>query len=223
MQQTALINQPGRHGDIIICLPIAKWLSKTFKVFWYCPKEYHLNFRNIDYCTPVESPEGQYDIRVNLCFGLVKTEPLHQWWMQSRSTWKSFIAAKYYLAGVPLKERWNLEWRRNWDRECGIYEQLAMHHTEYSVVHEQTWCERITIPVHNKLLFRPHGDFNIFDWYKILLHAKDIHCIDSSLANFVEVIPELKDKPKYYYVTRKVPNQWDRTILTNNWEVRHVS
>ena len=64
--------------------------------------------------------------------------------------------------------------------------------------------------------FAKVGDFTIFDWRKVLEGATSIHCIDSSLANFVDAIDTTAEL--HYYITDKVPLQSDRTILTKNWK-----
>lgn len=216
--KTLLINQPGRHGDILICLPIAKWYSHAFEVYWLCPEQYHINFRNIDYCKPVSQLNRNYERTVEISFGLNTNTEVHSWWMETRERWQSFIIPKYILAQVPLQKRWQLTWTRFRSRENALYEEIVKKYGEdYCVVHQSTHDFSCDIAAHNKVLFEPIANYNIFDWYKVLLNAKEIHCIDSSLCNFVEVIPELLEKPKYYYVTSKVPNIWDRTLLTNNW------
>ena len=46
--------QPGRFGDIIICLPIAKYYYKMgYEVFWPVHDSYLSLFDNIHYVTPV--------------------------------------------------------------------------------------------------------------------------------------------------------------------------
>lgn len=214
-----LINQPGRNGDILICLPIAKWYSDFYDVIeWLCPKEYHINFRNINYCTPVYQTTIKYDKVIDMSFGLNVNTTLHKWWNGTREQWQSFIIPKYIIAEVPLIKRWNLIWTRNGEREDSLYDKVIQEYgKEYAVVQDFTHDFHMNIKVENKVTFVPYDDYNIFDWYKVLLKAKEIHCIDSCLANFVEVIPELLEKPKYYYPTAKVPSMCDRTLLINNW------
>lgn len=219
MDKTLLINQPGRHGDIIICLPIAKRHSHVFKVDWLCPEEYHINFRDIKYCHPVSKIEKKYDKILDLSFGLNTNTDLHKWWINTREQWQSFIIPKYIIAQVPLIKRWQLIWNRDKERENRLYTIIINQYgtDDYSVVQQKTHDCSINIEARNKVLFEPYEGYNIFDWYKVLLKAKEIHCIDSCLANFVEVIPELLEKPKYYYPTAKVPSMCDRTLLINNW------
>jgi hypothetical protein len=76
------------------------------------------------------------------------------------------------------------------------------------------------IRVDKGVLFEPINDFNVFDWYKVLLHAKEIHCIDSVLCNFIEVVSEFRIIPKVYYDNKADP-QWNKTIIRNNWIVKN--
>lgn len=223
MRKRLLIKQPGRYGDILICLPIAKWyFDMGYDIDWLCPKEYHELFRNIDYATPIDSQTNDYHFVLDLAFGINKGTSLHYWWMNSRPTWQSFVSAKYFLAGLPIKYRWNLIWKRDLQREELLYKRIKERClSDYAVVHESTWDFKgsifTTLP---KVLFECIDDFNIFDWYLVLLNSQEIHCIDSSLCNFVDAIPELHSKKKFYYITSKVPSLEDRTILINNWRFR---
>jgi hypothetical protein len=49
-----LLIQPGRFGDIIICLPIAKFYhSLGYSIIWPISEHYTEIFRNIDYEVPL--------------------------------------------------------------------------------------------------------------------------------------------------------------------------
>jgi hypothetical protein len=219
--ESLLINQPGRFGDILICLPIAKWYSQKFEISWFCPQQYHNLFRNISYCKPVSEIKQQYNKTIDLSFGLNTNTALHKWWMTKQNTFQSFIIAKYIIASVPLLYRWKLEWKRNIEKEELLFNKvISKYGKDYVVVQEKTHDFAMKIDVKNKVLFEPIEDYNIFDWYKVLILAKEIHCIDSCLANFVEVLPEALTTSKYYYPTSKVPNLWDKTILINNWVIK---
>jgi len=211
-----LIDQPGRSGDILICLPIAKWYSDEYTVDWLCPEEYHSIFDNIYYCQPISKITDVYVKTIDMSFGIRQNTKLHKWWIDNK--WQSFVNAKYTIADVPLSQRWCLDWDRDDMSELNLYQKIiGKYGTDYIVVHEKTHDCQIDIPIENKVLFEPIEDYNVFDWFIVLSKAKEIHCIDSLLCNFVEVIPEFASIPKYYYFTSKVPNVWDRTLLINNW------
>jgi hypothetical protein len=212
-----LIDQPGQNGDILICLPIAKWYSNEYDIEWFCPKKFHITFRPIDYCKPVTEISTDYDKIIDMSFGIRSSTPLHKWWIDNQSSWQSFIIPKYLLADVPLRERWNLVWKRNKEKENYLYDKIAAKYDHnYIVTHLTPDC-KINSSAQNRIIFEPIEDFCVFDWIKVLKNSKEIHCIDSLLCNFVEVIPKLISKPKFYYATSKVPNIWDKTLLVNNW------
>lgn len=216
-----LIHQLGRHGDIIICLPIARWYSLAYDVEWLCPEEYHINFRNIDYCKPVAlGSSNGYNRIIDISFGIIEG-PVHRWWLETRAQWQSFIIPKYILAGIPLIERWNLTWKRDDKREDELYQRIVSEYgRDYILCHDESWDgSRIIMDFENKVSFRPIDDFNVFDWYKVILKAKEIHCIDSVLCNFVEAVPEFLKIKKTYYLSNKTPNQYDTTLLINNWRI----
>jgi len=214
-----LIDQPGKFGDILICLPIARWYSKGWKVDWLCPERFHPIFRNIDYCMPVVEPDGVYDEVMDLSFGIKMGTEVETWWKNTRDYLFSFVEGKYIRARVPLEERWKLVWNRNKDRENSLLKLITNEYgtVDYEVVHNNSEGRfKADIRVNSRVLFEPVNDYNIFDWYKVILHAKGIHCIDSVLCNFVEVVPEFKMSNKVYYNNKKDP-QWNKTIIRNNW------
>ena len=68
------------------------------------------------------------------------------------------------------------------------------------------------------IFFRFIEDFEILDWYGVILEAQRVACADSSLVNFIEVVSEFKEVEKYYLGTEEecfFP--WMRNILLNNW------
>jgi hypothetical protein len=212
-----LIIQPGRFGDIIACLPIAKWYSKMFLVHWLCPEEYHSLFRNIDYCTPVTADKVDYFRRIDLSFGF-GGKP-QKWWEATKETWWSFIDAKYHIAEVPLAERWNLVWRRDIDKERSLLSVIFKK--QHVLIHTKSHSggEIFNIP-ENAVHFMPIEGYNIFDWYEVINQAKEIICIDSSLSNFIESVPEWNQKPKTLHITLREPdNKYLRSIYRNNWQL----
>jgi hypothetical protein len=213
-KKTLLIDQPGHFGDILICLPIAKWYSEEYDVEWLCPEVYHNIFRDISYCTPVTENNKLYNKVIDLSFGLRKDREVQSRWKKTQIDLQSFIVLKYMIAEVPLIERWNLTWCSDLIREEDLYKKVIKEHgTDYILTHHISVNK-------NSVHFKQIEDYNIFNWYKVIVNAKEIHCIDSLLCNFVEVIPEALKIKKIYYQTSKVPNLWDRTLLINNWQFK---
>lgn len=210
-----VIHQPGRTGDIIITLPIAKhFYDQNCQVFWLCPEGYHEIFRDIDYVTPVATmPEC--DKVIDLSFGFGGSP--ESWWQQNKESFDSFVRAKYYLAFLNPNLRWQLEWNRNKEAEDNLFHKVARR-APYFLTHEGTHTGKyINIEYPNKVEFAPVEGYNIFDWYQVINMASEIHCIDSALANFIEAVPEWRNKKKHIYSKVRENNLYLRSIYLNNW------
>ena len=217
IKKRMLLIQPGKVGDIILCLPIAKHYSSEFIVDWLCPKRYHNIFDSIDYAHPVEVRASKYDRVIDIAFGLGGAP--EKFWHDNKHKYDSFVTLKYELAGVPIENKTNLIWERNREREKELFEMLCGGIGEYVLVHRSSdYGTPISVDRENVVEFKPVEGFTIFDWYLVIVNASEIHCIDSSLCNFIDAIPDAKSIKKYWYKTDKVPNKYDETILTNNWE-----
>lgn len=216
MKKRMLIKQPGKVGDILICLPIAKFYSEEYLIDWECPPMYHDLFSYVDYAIPVTKSVGVYDKIIDLSFGL-GGEP-EGWWRKNRDRYNSFVEAKYELASVPVSIARNLQYKRDMKKEQALFDSLVKDE-KYAIVHRVsdygTPPEIETdLPVIE--IVKKEG-YSLFDWRKVIAGATEIHCIDSSPCNLIDAMPEAKDIKKYYYVTDRIQHKWQETILTNNW------
>ena len=214
IKKRMLIKQPGKVGDIICCLPIAKQFSKDYIIDWECPEIYHELFEYIDYCSPIKSGIGKYDRVVDMSFGLGGDPEV--WWIHNKKRFNSFVTAKYELAGVNVSECRNLVYIRNEKKEKELFDKLVKS-DNYAVLHP--FSDYGTPPKIETSLpvieFKKVDGYSIFDWRKILENAKEIHCIDSSLCNFVDTL--ILGAELFYYKTDRVKNKWDETVLTKKW------
>lgn len=139
---------------------------------------------------------------------------------------RNWIDLKYFLANVPLQERWNYKWTRNLDKEKKLYQFITSYakekygSEEYSIVHQyQNGKPLPVLDVINPINFSYIKGYEIYDWTLVLEKAQSIVCVDSCLANYVEVIPELKSVKKHYLGSEEPHfHPYMRNILLNNWE-----
>lgn len=216
-----LIQQPGKVGDIIKCLPIAKhYFNKGYAVEWECPKQYHSLFRYTPYVTAIETRSGEYSKIIDISFGLNLKSPTNITWSKRKRELDSFVSLKYELSGVPVSDCFKLEYERNIPNENNLFTHLRSGSSNpYILIHSSShYGTPIDVDSHyDKIFFSPVDGYTIFDWRKVIETAKEIHCIDSSLCNFVDSIKP--DNPKlFYYITDRVPMQADRTLLQMQWE-----
>lgn len=221
-RKKVLIYQPGKVGDIIICLPIAEHYHKLgWIVEWLCPIKYHSLFNYINYVHPVVSKISNYDKVIDLSFGIITNTEVHRQWLKKRQGLESFVELKYQLAGVSLSESCNLNYIPNDNLEDSLYSDLGLDViNDYILVHSGSDYGS-AIDVHSDKVivqFKPIDgkNYQIFDWRKVIENASEIHCIDSSLVNFVDRLPNVKGE-LHYYITDKVPHQSDRTLLNKKW------
>ena len=118
-----LIDQPGKTGDVLLCLPIAKHYSYNYDVEWMIPEKYHGLFKYVDYVKPITRRMGKYDKVVDMSFGLSRGR-VQMWWLRNREKYDSFVTAKYELAEVDINERWNLQYKRDERKEQELFEKV---------------------------------------------------------------------------------------------------
>lgn len=215
-----LIQQPGKVGDILICLPIAKhYADRGYTVEWECPQEYHSLFNYTSYVTPVPVKSGEYSKTIDISFGLNRQSSTNIAWAKHKRTGQSFVTLKYELAGVDVKERYNLNYTRNEMAEDNLLMDLGINDTEpFILFHGSSdYGTPVNIPdtQYRVIEFKPVKNYTIFDWRKVIEKASEIHCIDSSLANFVEVLPIDSRKVFYRVKERTTESLFDFT----KWEL----
>lgn len=222
VKQRLLIIQPGKVGDILICAPMARHFSHEYFVDWQCPVSYHPLFDSFPYVTPIEKAnEKDYQVVKDLSFGLGgKPE---RWWQQNKTSFNSFVEAKYELAGLPAQMKDRLEWTRNEAKEKELLEKVVGKKRKFALVHDSShYGGKAEIETELPIVkFAPVEGYTILDWFAVVQKASEIHCIDSSLCNFVDMI-ETKAK-LFYYQNGKVPNKWDETMLNKKWIRNEVS
>ncbi len=209
--------QEGKVGDIIRLLPAVKYLAdQGNQMFWLCPEKYHSLFEHVDYVKPVSNIViGSRVIDTN--FGINQRTPLHREWLRRRPKLDSFLRMKYEIMGVPLSEVSNLVYNRNLQKELELFD-MVYPRTDYILVHGASdYGTPVEFDSDNVVEFTPIEGYTIFDWRKVIENAQEIHCIDSSLCNFVDCLDVEADL--IYYITDKVPMKGDRTILTKDWKI----
>lgn len=225
------IIQPGKIGDIIVCLPIARYYSnKGYKVFWPVDKNIISNF--VGYCDYVEFIPIDFhcDIARQVCLkqcwcnhllDLSFTLPGSwdnfntKYYKENESTIK-FDQLKYEIADIPFEEKWNLQITRNESKEKELFLQLNPTKEEYVVVQWRgsDYFKQIKIQdIDNikQIEVQPITN-SVFDWIYVLEKAKGFVLVDSSVANLVE---QLKlPQPKMF-----LARQPARPTHNQHWKV----
>ncbi len=194
------IIQPGRLGDILICLPIAKWYAdKGYEVIWPIENGYVSNFvGHIDYVTFVginslDCNEARAAVAtkcntlIDLSITFPNSHPGNDEFFFANRSKMHFDEIKYLFANVPFEEKWNLYFNRNLEAEHKLEVRLDLPKS-FTLVHTRGSSEAF--------VYHPEADesvvhvsdisASIFDWCGLIEKANKVVAIDSSFANLVE-------------------------------------
>lgn len=231
--------QPGKIGDIIICLPIAKWYyDKGYEIIWPIDANLIDNFKGyVDYVNFHETTfdcNAAYDIcRNNNCntiLDLSFTIPganQHNSDLYLSQTKYSFDEFKYVLADIPIEQKWNLSINRNESRE-NILRDILKIDSPYVVIQENSSdCRRgidWMTPEIRRIDIEPLTS-SIFDWLGVLEDAEHCILIESCFTNLVDQIKlstkSLISLEKLEYSQDKLDDGRFRRmpILKSNWSI----
>jgi len=193
------IIQPGRIGDIIICLPIAyDFIDKGYEVYWPVPSVYYAMvqpaFPGLTWL-PMENDlmmatrtartlTEHCDDILNLAFGFFGEECF------TRHTNKRFDEYKYELAGLPIETKWNgLRWADDFWPKIGTPPENAPYYAIHDVGSDGG---ARTVEAYKALgddlgmKISPVTD-NAFDWREVIKNADGVIMLDSCFANLVDV------------------------------------
>jgi hypothetical protein len=225
------ILQPGKLGDIIICLPIAKYYHDNgYKVYW----PVFSNYKNmveevIDYVTFYSVTENVYN-----CFNEAKViceklKPTHIFDIAATFPGSScteeyvklgdgfgeekFDQFKYRKCNVPFEQKWRLEYKRNGIKEQEIINDLVknLNYDVVSVKHSRGQ-EPIKFESKNQII-EVNTNYNIFHWRKLLENAQKLAFVDSAISNLTE---QLNIQIKKILI--KKPGH-PTPVYRNNWRI----
>lgn len=195
---------PETICDIIICLPIAKWYAdRDYEVIWPIDASIINNFIDyIDYVKffPIENNchEARSICRTMNCdkiidlslFTILHSSPFNIEIYERQNVF-SYDEFMYQLAGVPFEEKWNLQIKRNLEREDELYNQLVKQDAYYVTITKTDEGEYqlggLNIPL-QRIEVKPLTA-SVFDWIKILSNATAQIVVDGA---FISLIEQLK-------------------------------
>ena len=225
------ILQPGRIGDIFLCLPIAKFYNDLgYKVYWPVFEEYIKMFSDVvnyvhflpvssDVYSCIPQAKGTFlNYKVTKIIDLAATFPgstvTERYVAEGDGFGKyRFDEFKYKIAQVPFKEKWNLQYTRDLKAEEDIYNTYVKSekYDVFSLNHSRGKVNKVVESKHQ--LIELNEKHSIFHWRKVFENAQNICLVDSAVSNFVE---QLNIKCKKTLIQKK-----GQPIATynNNWRI----
>lgn len=198
------ILQPGRLGDIIICLPIAKYYYDLgYTVYWpifknftkmLCERVDYVNFLPVtnDVYQCISHAKGAFiNYNVEKVLDLAATFPgssVTEEYVKLGDGYgdEKFDEFKYRKANVPFEQKWNLHYKRNLIEEENVY-NLYVKQSNYDLISLKHSQGELNVKIESKnQVITLNENHNIFDWRKIIENASTIALVDSAMANLVE-------------------------------------
>jgi len=228
------IIQPGRLGDIIICLPIAKhYYDLGYNVIWPIFSKYYKDVQSVvDYVqfTPVvdnvyycveESRNilSRYDditvFDIAATFpGSICTEEYVR--LGDGFGDETFDQFKYRKCGVPFEKKWRLDINRKIKEEETVY-NMYVKNNRYNVagLAHSRGIVNLKIESNNPTIYI-NENHSFFSWIKVLENANNIVLVESAMSNLVE---QLNLTNKKTLVTKPIQ---PRPVYKNNWNIFNI-
>lgn len=228
------ILQPGKLGDIIICLPIAKfYFDKGYSIVWPIFYNYVDMLKEVvDYVDFLPVTNNVYECIYEAKDVFIKTST-HTFFdiaatFPGSSVTKEYVACgdgmgrekfdefKYRKTNVPFPNKWSLSYNRNLNKENEIYNNIVKS-VPYNIACFKHSRGKLPVKIESKYpTIEINEHYNIFHWRKVLENAKKIILVDSAMANLVE---QLNLTPKKILLRK--PGH-PTPVFKNNWEIREI-
>lgn len=240
-----LVIQPGAYGDILVCAPIAKYYSDNgYDVYWPITNKFMSMLSRLDYVKPILLDDRTLDsdwLRSDVikCTELINNKIIEPDLILNLAerggynvfplTYGNFEQRKYEYASVPFEYKNTLKWTRNIEKENSLYELLVddenyiFAHLESSRGDVAKLPDRILDEKIKVISCEVLDNYNIYDWYKVIINAKEIYCVESSIHQFIDGFSnDIKHIPKYI-LSRATLSKGQTYTISKNWDKKYVN
>lgn len=233
MRKLGLIQSRG-IGDIVIALPIARYYAERgWHVVWPIDQRFLPSFAEaVDYVEFLpfafeHSLDGflMTPMRMLKAQGCEKIIPLYSCLSNASISNPAYFNSlkfdeyKYAIAGVPFGEKWNLQLKRQPEREQALFDRVVRADKYVVRQLEGSNCrlscdETATRSAEQVIEIEPLTE-NIFDWLLVLERASALVLIDSCFSNLVDQLGFAGDKT---FILRSEIRF--TPVLRGNWRIR---
>jgi len=239
--KTCLLIQPGAFGDIFLCAPIAKiYHDNGYKVFWPTTLKFKSIIDAFPYAEHIQLNDEilhpdwlRSDVMKILNLPIYKEASLilnladrgpHP--TANNIPGENFEQCKYRLSNIPIEHKHNLKWKRNIKKEEKLYKNLVGDKKDYIFCHlESSRGDKAELPnLTNKNIIEANyvEGYEIFDWFKIIINAKKIYCVESAFHQFMDgIIPFINNIPKYI-LSRSTLGKGESYTYSPYWDKKYI-
>jgi hypothetical protein len=237
------IGQPGAFGDLLVCAPIAKhYADAGYEVFWPVGDEHLSIIEKFSYVTPIRLPDltlvkhddpREVKMISNVIMGMQLAEQMEGEFLNladrpipssmPEDTGETPEEKKYRIAEVPWEKKYTLEWTRDIEKENELFD-LVTDAKDYIFCHldqsDGTGCD-LPDSTDNRNIVNcvPIDGYNILDWYRVIIEASEIYCIESSIQCFVDGLGSSVSSDKKFLLPSKgvFPTLKPGQTLSKTW------
>ena len=207
-------------GDMFICNGLVHRLvseSNYKTIYIVCKKKYlstveklYKGFSNIQ-VVPI-SEGNEYEEVSNLALGANILRVGHEWLKPDLNFDESFYNQLGY--NISNKHQW-CSVPRNPETEQTCYDAVVTEYP-YIFVHDKSSTGEYNLKISSNLpIIRPNDmRFNLLDYLKVIENAKEIHCLNSSFLNMIDLC--IKKENMYFHKVKKGQNY---PKLTPAWTI----
>lgn len=202
-------------GDHIVCNAIVRNMYKQYgKIMLAVKNHNYISVKNLYSDLNIEFHKVNSDEE---CFPMYNKMPfIRIGFEHCRNDWeKSF----YDQVGIPYYKRFSDFYiQRNFKREFELKDKLKLP-IEYSFanIKASTGDYKIEIKSNYPIIYLSEITDNIFDWIPIILEAKEIHTIETSIFHLIKQL-NVKCKKTFYNVRK---SSYVTTFEDDLWELKN--
>ena len=234
-----LIHQPGKYGDYINMLPIAKKLiDLNYEVCLpHCSNTKELvkyvdGLKSFEIGLLDSSKSFEFSKQNDYIFVNCQTSPEYDYLCTTKGG-KLFIEElKYYVVedklkfGLKYDDKFKFKWNRNLEKENQLINLLNLDiKSDYNITHLIGENGRIGIipdefKNHKNIHIDNINGYTLLDWYPIILKAKNVFAIQSSAQCFIDLIKN--DIPhKNLFLINDTSNPDRLLVPAYNWDFKY--
>jgi hypothetical protein len=221
-----VLGQPGGYGDLFFCAPIAKHYSdEGHEVFWPVGDEHLSIIEQFPYVTAMSLPDErlvehsdprEVQMISKVLMGMQLAQDMGAQYLNladrpvptsmPEDTGETPEEKKYRVSNVSWEKKYTLEWRRDLEKENKLFD-LVTDSKDYIFCHlDQSDGTKGLLPERAKdkniVECRVIEGYNILDWYKVIVNASEIYCIESSVGAFVDGLGDKVSSEKFLLSTK---------------------
>ena len=219
-QECVLLEPHLGLGDSLICIGLVRALSKRHpeKTFYYAVRFAYFHsvawmFQDLPNVFPLaiagEREARQFASFLNIAYWPIGIDDVDV---------RQFDASFYRQHQVPFEQRWENSAVPPGPLSESLYQQLNPNDEPYLLLCKTDSAsiryelKNINLAGMKAIEVYPASN-NIYDWTKLVLHASQIHTIDTAFIHLVEnILPKNTEKKLCFYRARKSTTEFSRRL-----------